>query len=124
MMDLSNVNYIAVIVATFGSFVFGALWYSPILFANSWMEENGFKEEDLKGGNMAAIFGSTFVAKLTMALALEALTIGVIGISDMVVQGAIIGFVFVTLSFGVNYMFERKSIKLFLINGTYHGLML
>jgi hypothetical protein len=28
----------------------------------------------------------------------------------------------VTTSFGINYLFERRSLRLFLINGSYHTI--
>ena len=36
--------------------------------------------------------------------------------------GASAGLLWVASSFGINYLFERKSLKLFLINGGYHTL--
>ena len=36
--------------------------------------------------------------------------------------GASAGLLWVAGSFGINYLFERKSLKLFLINGGYHTL--
>jgi len=36
--------------------------------------------------------------------------------------GASAGLLWVASSFGINYLFERRSLKLFLINGGYHTL--
>lgn len=47
----SDVNLVAVLVAGVVDMVIGALWYSPVLFAKSWMRLIGKKEEDMKKMN-------------------------------------------------------------------------
>jgi len=66
-MDISTLNWIAVIVAALSNFLIGGLWYSPALFGKTWMKENNFSEDDLKKGNMARIFGFTFLFSFVMA---------------------------------------------------------
>ena len=39
-MDLSTLNYVAIVVAALTAFVLGGLWYSPILFARGWMRSS------------------------------------------------------------------------------------
>jgi len=51
----------------------GALWYGP-LFGKSWMRANNFTEEDLKGGNMAMIFGLTYILGIMLAFGISSLT--------------------------------------------------
>jgi hypothetical protein len=57
-MDLSSINYLAVIAAALGAFVFGALWYSTPLFGKIWQKELGFSDEYLKQGNMGIVLAS------------------------------------------------------------------
>jgi hypothetical protein len=45
-MDISQVNFLAVFVAALSSFVIGGVWYSPIMFAKPWMEENGLRKRN------------------------------------------------------------------------------
>lgn len=118
-MDLTQLNYLAIAVAALSTFLIGGVWYSPILFAKPWMEENGFTEDQLKHGKPALIFGGSFVAALIMSFNLAAF----IGTeSDWVwgaTAGGLAGFGWVCMAIGTIYLFERRSFKLFLINGGY-----
>lgn len=53
-------NFYMFFVAAIIPFVLGALWYGP-LFGKPWMKMNGFTEESLKKGNMAVIFGVSYL---------------------------------------------------------------
>lgn len=50
--------------------VVGALYYSPILFANPWMKENGFTEEYLQKGNMPLILGMSYLCGILISMVL------------------------------------------------------
>ena len=67
-MDLSaviaTINYWAVLVAAVASFVIGGLWYSPLLFYRPWLRAAALTEEQLRHGNMAAIFGMSLLLQL------------------------------------------------------------
>src|SRR6185436_19934978 len=41
-MPLTSVNIVAVFVAAILTFVLGAVWYSPVLFARQWMAAQGY----------------------------------------------------------------------------------
>ena len=69
-MSLPPVNYLAVVVTGVALFMLGGLWYSPALFANSWMAQMGkSREEMMKAteGKLAAMYGSAVVASLLVA---------------------------------------------------------
>ncbi|MAT59197.1 MAG: hypothetical protein CMF23_14590 [Ignavibacteriae bacterium] len=119
-MDLSQLNYLAVFVSALTSFLIGGLWYSPVMFSNAWMKENGFKEEDLKDANIAKIFGTSFVLALIIAFNLAAFIGSNSDLSFGLFAGFAAGFGWVAMSLGITYLFERKSFKLFLINAGYH----
>jgi len=117
--SLDSINYFAVLVAALSAFIIGGLWYS-VLFAKSWMFENKFKEETLKNSNMAKIFCGAFILSLIISFVL-ALFLGpdrnvLIG----TLAGLMAGLFFVATAMGITYLFERKSMKLFLINAGYH----
>lgn len=119
-MEFSSVNWIAVILAAIATFVIGGLWYSPLLFAKAWMKENGFSDEDLKSGTSPAlIFGGSFVLELIAALALGLVLGPEATARSGAIAGALIGAAWVATSIGVLYLFERKSVRLFLINAGY-----
>jgi hypothetical protein len=115
-------NLLAVIAAAVTSFVLGGLWYSPVLFGKAWQRETGLSDEQLAKGNMALVFGVAFVlcllASLVFAMFLGPRPPMLFGLGAGFAAGAF----WVASSFGVNYLFERKSMKLFLINGGYHTL--
>jgi hypothetical protein len=47
-MPTANVNILAVFVAALLTFVLGASWYSPVLFARQWMQAQGYTPERLQ----------------------------------------------------------------------------
>ena len=68
-------NYYMFFIAGIIPMIIGAAYYSPMLAGKSWMKVNGFKEEDLEGGNMAAIFGGAYVLSVIAAFALSGIVI-------------------------------------------------
>ena len=119
---MPEVNYLAVIAAAVATFALGGLWYSPALFGKAWQREAGVSEEKMKSANMMLIFGLTFVLSLIAAWVF-ALFLGprppmALGLG----AGFSAGLCWVAASLGINYLFERKSLKLWLINGGYHTL--
>ncbi len=123
-MSFNQLNWLAVIVATVvGFFVLGGLWYGP-LFGKAWMNEFGFSETDLAERNMAKVFGLSFVLAFIAAFNL-AMFIGVdAGLRVGVFAGFFAGFGWVATFLGILYLFEKKSLKVFLINAGYCVLAL
>ncbi len=117
-MDI-QLNYFALFAAALSTFLIGGLWYSPAVFGKTWMKENGFTEESLKGGNMVKIFGLAFLLGLIAAVNLAIF----MGPENNPVMGAMWGFLggagWVATFVGTHYLFERKSFTLFLINAGY-----
>ena len=119
---MPEVNYLAVLAAAVATFALGGLWYSPALFGKAWQREAGVTEDKMKSANMPLIFGLTFVLALIAAWVF-ALFLGprppmALGLG----AGFSAGLCWVAASLGINYLFERKSLKLWLINGGYHTL--
>lgn len=115
-------NIWAVITAAVSSFVLGGLWYSPLLFGKAWQRATGLTDEQIQGGNMALIFGLSLllclIAAFVFAMFLGPRPPVALGLG----AGFSAGLCWVSASFGINYLFERKSLKLFLINAGYHTL--
>jgi hypothetical protein len=113
-----NLNWLAILLAAVSSFALGFLWYS-VLFAKRWMKENGFSDDFNKDANMLKIFGLSFLLMLFAAFTL-ALFIGRgVGAHYGAMVGFHAGLGFAFTMIGVIYLFERKSLALFLINGCY-----
>ncbi|WP_323787466.1 DUF1761 domain-containing protein [Psychroserpens sp.] len=79
-----EINFLAVLVAAVVPMVLGFLWYGPMLFQNSWMRESGMTEEKIKGGNMAVIFGLSFVFSILLSFFTQFLTIHQLGALGMI----------------------------------------
>lgn len=114
-----DINWLAVIAAALSSFLIGGLWYSPLLFGKSWQKLAGVSDESFKGSNPAIIFGGAFVLSL-VASAMFAVFLGKMEPVMATAYGFSAGLCWVATSFGTNYLFERKPLGLFLINGGYH----
>lgn len=117
---MPDVNYLAVGLATLASFVIGGLWYSPLLFGKAWAVASGQSKEQLSSGNPAFVFGGAFVLNFLAALLLALLFDGRVSeMQDAASAGFGIGLGLVATSIGVIYLFERRPLVLWLINGGY-----
>lgn len=127
-MDYSSVNYLAVLVCAAVAFFIGFLWYSPMLFSKVWQKEADITPEKIKSANMVQIFGSSFVLMFVMILGLDVLlsmtaqTDG--GFMGGFTFGLWVGVFFVAGSYGINILYQNKSLKLWLIDSVYQTLFL
>lgn len=119
---MADVNWIAVGLCGVSSLVLGGIWYSPLLFAKRWRRAAGISEEQTASGNMAVIFGATFLLSLIAAFVFAMFLGRQMGLGASIGAGASAGLCWVGASFGVNYLFERRPFSLWLINGGYHTL--
>lgn len=79
-----EINFLAVLVAALSSFVVGFFWYNPKVFGTIWMREIGMNDEKAKQGNMAKIFGLTFVFSFMLAFMMQMITIHQFGALGMI----------------------------------------
>lgn len=121
-MDLTQINYLAVLVAALSLFAIGGLWYSPLMFTRIWMREADLSEENLKQANMGMVFGLAFLAALIICFNLAAFLGEDAGLIWGITAGALAAVGWVAASIGILYLFERRSFKLFLINAGYFTL--
>lgn len=112
-----NINWLAVLVAGVSAFIVGGLWYG-LLFARVWQRLNKLTDEQVKKG-AAKVFGGSFVLSLVMAVNL-AFFIGNNDAGFGVFAGLAAGFGWVAMALGINYLFERRSFKLWCINAGYN----
>jgi hypothetical protein len=116
---MANANLLAILVAAATGFLIGGLWYGP-LFGKAWMAEHGFTEEQLRGSNMFKIYGLTFAFSVLSAVFLGHL----LAFFDtntrstlMISVGISLGYIIPAI--GTNYLFSRKSGRLFAIDAGY-----
>lgn len=117
------INVWAVLAGTLALWVLGALWYSPVLFGKIWQKEVEFKEEGIKKVNMAMVFGLSFLLMLFMVWALNFVINShkpeEVCMLKGLYYGAFTGFFFSMMTMGVNYLYQRRSVTLWLIDGLY-----
>ena len=117
---MESMNIWAVLVAAVAAFVLGGIWYAPPVFGSAWQRETGLTDQQLKERNVGAVFGISFLLSL-LAAAVFAMFLGPKpGLGFALGAGVAAGLCWVAASFGINYLFEKKSLKLFAINGGYH----
>jgi hypothetical protein len=121
-MDLTQINYLAVLVAAVSFFAIGGLWYSPLLFSGIWMKEANLTQEYLRKANVGLVFGLSFVLSLIISFNLAAFLGVDAGFIWGITAGALAAIGWVAASIGILYLFERRSFRLFLINAGYFTL--
>lgn len=119
---MPEVNWLAVALCAVSSLVLGGAWYSPALFARPWQQSAGLSDEQAKSGNMAMIFGLAFVLSLIAAYVFALFLGKEMGLGAATAAGFSAGLCWVAASYGINYLFERRPLRLWLINGGYHTL--
>ena len=115
-----DINFLAAAAAAFSAFALGGLWYSPILFGKKWQSLAGLSDEDLQATNPVVKFGLAFVLALVAAFVFAAFLGPAPALPFAAGAGFAAGLGWVATSFAINYLFENKSMGLFLINGGYH----
>lgn len=113
---MGDINYLAVVLAAAAFFVVGAIWYT-VLFGKAWAKLVGLTDEQIKGANMALIYGLAFLCELVVAWILGH-TIARTAPSPRGIMMIAVGFglAVMTPAIGINYLFQRKPLKLFLID--------
>lgn len=120
---LTDLNWLAILLAAVAAFVLGGAWYSPRLFGGAWMQDVGLTEESAAESNMALIFGGAFLLILVAAIFLGA-TIGNSGTwLTGLHTGLVVGVAWVSTAYGVTYLFERRPLRLFLVNAGYNVVL-
>jgi hypothetical protein len=110
-------NWLGVVLGAVAFFAVGAVWYS-FLFGKAWQRELGLSDEQLKAGfNAPLVFGLCFLAELLIALVVGHMfdyTEPNDRAKMMIAVG--LGLGIIAPAIGINYLYQRKSLKLFLID--------
>jgi hypothetical protein len=119
---MPEINVWAVLAAGLSSLILGGLWYSPVLFGKAWSAASGVTEAQMNAANPVKTLGTTFVLAVIGA-AVFAMFLGPRPAPTFATAaGLSAGLCWVAGSFGINYLFEQRPLRLFLINGGYHTL--
>jgi hypothetical protein len=122
-LDFSGLNIWELLVAPLAPFVIGFFWYGKPLFGNIWQQLVHLQDKEVKQMHMIVIFGISYFLNFIIAFFLSVF----IEIAMMLGSNALMGGLFASIlcigfvvtSFGINYLFSRKPIKLYLIDAGY-----
>jgi len=76
-------NLLVTLGAALVPMVMGFLYYNPKLLGDAWSREAGMTEEKMKGGNMALIYGVSYVLSCLLAFSMAPMTIHQFGVMGM-----------------------------------------
>jgi hypothetical protein len=127
MEMVTSINYLAVFVCGVLAMAVGSLWYSPFVFGKMWMEEVDKSDEEIKRNlNPVKLYGLSFVGHLVMAYVLARVMVYIN--ATTAIEGARIAFLcwlgFTAATMMINALYEGKSIRLVLVDGGYHLIVL
>ena len=95
-MDLTHLNWLAILAATVAAFIAGGIWFGPKTFFPVWWKLMGKDPEAVPGAgsNMAVVFGATavaaFVEAVSVAVVISFVAPATAGFGPL--QGALTGF--------------------------------
>jgi hypothetical protein len=110
-----------VLLAAVAYFAIGSVWYSPVLFTKPWMKELGIKPgSSMKG--LAKLMVVSFLLTVILVM-IETYFVHVTN-SPTWLNGAYLGaklwLGFVATTSAINFVYEKRSAKLWLIDQGYH----
>ncbi len=113
--------YLEIFIAAIAAFALGAAWYT-VLFGKAWQAETGVTEEQAKSG-VAMTHGLAFLMMAVLAYSVNY----IVGFHEVAEQtfthgafhGLLAALTYALPAVAINYLYQRKSMKLFLIDGSY-----
>ena len=120
-----RINHLAVVVAALAYWVLGALWYSPLLFANRFVALMRWTPEDVAAINAAGSgreVGAALLVSLVTAYFLAHFVrfVGAETPRGGALAGALLFVGFVLTTNLSTVLFEGRPLGLYLINNGYH----
>ena len=113
---MGEINLLAVFLGALAFFAVGVLWYT-VLFGKAWQSAAGLSDETLRGGNPALIFGLAFLCELLIALTVwHSVARGAASDRGIMMMAIGFGAAVMAPAIGINYLFLRKPLTLFLID--------
>ena len=105
-MTFAGMNYLAVLVAAFAAFGWGAIYYMTL--SNQWLTAVGMTKEQMQTNRTAMPFIISFVALLVMGWVLAG-TLGHLGPAQVTLKNGIISALFLWLGFVVTTIFVNNA---------------
>lgn len=120
---LSNINWLAVLVAAIAYFALGALWYSKAFFGPKWASLVGIdmNNPDKTKGMAKMMIGTLILIIITcIGLALFVERMDLFILRSGLVLGAITGICFSTTAVAISFVYESRPTALYFIDCGYH----
>jgi len=119
-------EYLEAIIGGGAAFLLGFLWYSAI-FGKAWQAETGITDEQAQKG-MLLTHGLAFLMMVIMSYGVNKVIVH----HDLAGQnfihggfhGIMRGLIFAAPAIAINYLYQKKSLKLYLIDAAYVVLLL
>jgi len=119
-------EYLEILLGAVAAFALGAVWYT-VLFGKAWQAETGLSDEEAQK-DVARTHGLSFLMMLVLSYSVNM----IINYHDPADQtfihggfhGLMAGLFYGAPVVAINYLYQRKSLKLFLIDAAYIVLLL
>jgi hypothetical protein len=116
-------HILGIVLAAVAGFILGGAWYSPPLFGHVWARESGTPETHNPDPKAQVRFFVILLVLLALVAAVLAYALawrGAAGAVDGLEMGAVAAVLAVAVV-GMDTLFERKRLRLFLINAGYYA---
>jgi len=114
--------YVEILIAALAAFALGALWYT-VLFGKYWQKQTGITDEQASKGVLLT-HGLSFVAMLAYGYLIQdrwgAHYADDPTFTHGMAHAAMTGLMFVIPLFAINYLYQKRSIGLFLVDMGYY----
>lgn len=126
----SDINWLAVLVATIAYFVLGAIWHSKPVFASKWAQGHGINMNPndpnaRKGFGQILIlsFIAFFIISTAIAIIIAKMNSGgahLSGVMSGIKVGLVTGAGISAMTLSISHLYTKKPIYLHFIDGLYH----
>ena len=109
--SLSDLNWLAVVAATFAYFALGGIWYAPPVLGNVWMKAAGLEAPADGGGPGPGIYVGPLVGALVASIATAMLAAATRSdtVGEGITLGLVVGIGFAASIVGVTGVFESNK---------------
>ena len=120
---MSDISFFSVLAATVVSFVFGALWYSPLLFMRPWSHAAGVDPE-MPIANPGRVYPVTALLTLVSVAAFAWILGPNPAPAHAITSALVAGIGLVAASMAINYQFASRSLVHWMIDSGFHVVRL
>lgn len=121
----AQINYLAVVVAGFGGFIVGAVWYLPFTFGPLWLKANPHVLQELESGGRLQRYVIALLSSIVQAWVLALCLIRVApdaGLGTALVAGLLLWLGFTAAPSLVDALISRRRVTGWLVD-TGHRLL-